>query len=353
MTPLHSHHSQSRSRPDDIGESPHGFAQAAEQEAARKPKKSGGFFRKFILLLLLLAAASGAYFYHFDRDRVIALLPPFLTPLLAPEESTPVDSTQPTPTPTPTQPTQPTRPAPDSSPPLAERGNPARMELLSSELAALRGEFARMESRLNQVDAVARTARAADAANIRLLLVGLLLESNGDTQAAASALRRIADSAAPQSHSLSPELAQLVRAEALRLEQTPHRGRILNQIDELRALLQRESIRAADDSNAASEKVGRFLRDAFNISRRGAADKQELARAEILNHLARMEFFLAANNRPRYRESLSTAAELWESNRGDGSDELGGSDPNISLKFELLREFGAPDYRLNLPLDKP
>ena len=112
----------------------------------------------------------------------------------------------------------------------------------------MRAQVALMESRLNQADAAARTTRAADATNIRLLLAGLLLESNGDTQSASSALRRIADSASSDAESISPDMAKLVRAEAVRLEQTPARARILNQIVELRRILEKPLKSAAPKS---------------------------------------------------------------------------------------------------------
>ena len=350
-----------------------GFAESAEKEAARQPRKSGGgggggggfirFIRKLLLLLLLAAAGAGAYVYY--NPATISVVASFIRP--APADS--VDSVDPA------DPAPNSAPAPDSPAPAASdapKSQPvpaapakaaddakAQIALLSGELAAMRKQVARIQSRLNQVDAAVRTTRAADSANIRLLLAGLLLESNGDTQSAASALRRIADSESAGAEAVSPDIANLARAEAVRLEQTPARQRVLSQIAELRRMLEKtpDSAAAAPDApDSWTDGVGGFLRGVFNVSRRDQNQNTPgQNRQQILNHLAQMEFYLAANNRGQYRNSLDSAERLWTAEKsrmenGGGED---GTAANIDLKFRILREFGAPDYRLNLPLDKP
>ena len=59
-----------------------------------------------------------------------------------------------------------------------------------------------------------------------------------------------------------------------------------------------------------------------------------------------MEFYLVARNRDEYMRALQSVAELWNQSAPPGAD------ANIALKIKLLREYGAPDYRLNLPPDK-
>ena len=330
-----------------------GFAESAEKEAARHPRKRGGFMRfirKLVLLLLLTAAGAGAYVYY--NPAAIAVIASFIRP--APDSAPVPDS----PPPAASDPPK-SQPVP-AAPAKAADDAKTQVALLSGELSAMRKQVARIQSRLNQVDAADRTTRAADSANIRLLLAGLLLESNGDTQSAASALRRIADSASSNAESISPDMANLARAEAVRLEQTPARARILNQIAELRRMLEKTPKSAAAapaQPDSFADGVGEFLRGVFNVSRRGQSqDAAEQARRQILNHLARMEFYLTANNRRQYRHSLDSAERLWTAEKSRMKNEGGGEDgtrANIDLKFQILREFGAPDYRLNLPLDKP
>ena len=351
-----------------------GFAENAKKEAARQPRKSGGggggggggfirFIRKLLLLLLLAAAGAGAYVYY--NPATISVVASFIRP--APTHSAHSADPAPNSAPAPDSPAPAASDAPKSQPvpaALAKAADDAKAQvaLLSGELAAMRKQVARIQSRLNQVDAAVRTTRAADSANIRLLLAGLLLESNGDTQSAASALRRIADSEAAGAQAVSPDIANLARAEAARLEQTPARQRILSQIAELRRILEKtpDSAAAAPDAPAKPDSwtdgVGGFLRGVFNVSRRDQNQNTPgQNRQQILNHLAQMEFYLAANNRGQYRNSLDSAERLWtaEKSRMESGGGDNGTAANIDLKFRILREFGAPDYRLNLPLDKP
>ena len=303
------------------------------------PRKRGSFVRRLFLAFLLAAAGGTAYVYYH---------PEILTrvaPGLADKFAQPTHPTQPTKT----DPAKTDRPA-QADEPVPVRADPTpvpdpRVDEITSEMSSLRRQMAEMESRLNQVDAATRAGRAADSANTRLLLAAMLLQSDGNTSAAAAALRRIADA-----ESLSPELTELARAEALRLEQTPERGRILNHIAELRRLLRKfQGDRAGPGDDSAVGKIGEFLRGAFNVSRREGAESgpTESMREAILTDLARLEFFLFANNRAEYRLSLESALEAW------GRLKTPEADPNIELKFQLLRRLGAPDYRLNLPLDKP
>ena len=335
-----------------------GFAESAEKEAARHPRKRGGFMRfirKLLLLLLLTAAGAGAYVYY--NPAAIAVIASFIRP--APAQPAPAD-----PAPAPDSPASAASNAPKSQPAPAASAKAAdeakaEVALLAGELAAMRKQVARIQSRLNQVDAAARTTRAADSANIRLLLAGLLLESNGDTQSAASALRRIADSQSSGPEAVSPDMANLARAEAVRLEQTPARARILGQIAELRGMLAKTPDPAAAPAkpNSWADGVGGFLRAVFNVSQRGRSQNAAgQNRRQILNHLARMEFYLTANNRGQYRDSLASAERLWTAEKSRMENEGGGEDgtaANIDLNFQILRKFGAPDYHLNLPLDKP
>ena len=336
-----------------------GFAESAEKESARQPRKSGGgfmrFIRKLVILLLLAAASAGAYVYY--NPATI----PFISSFIRPAPADPAPNSAPAPD----------SPAPDASAPPASQPAPARpapakadsdakaqVALLSGQLAAMRKQIARIQSRLNQVDAAVRTTRAADSANIRLLLAGLLLESNGDTQSAASALRRIADSQSSGAEAVSPDMANLARAEAVRLEQTPTRRHILSQIAELRRMLEKSpDSPAAPAPDSWTDGVGGFVRGVFNVSRRDRnPNTAGQTRQQILNHLARMEFYLTANNRDQYRRALESAERLWTAEKSRMESGAGGEDgteANIDLKFQILRELGAPDYHLNLPLDKP
>ena len=313
-------------------------ADAKQKNAPARPRKRGGFMRRLFVLLLLVAAGAAAYVYY--HPEMLAQVAPGLAPKPAkPDTADTADAAVRTEA-------KKAEPAPKPAAPKPARD--PRVDEVTSEVSSLRRQMAQMESRLNQVDAAARAGRAADSANTRLLLAAMLLQSDGNTQSAAAALRRVADG-----ESLPPEMAKLVRAEALRLEQAPDRARILNQIAELRRLLRKFKGGANQDGAAGPDgafsfgRAGAFLRDAFNVSRRDSGDAAKALREAVLTDLARMEFFLFAGNRAEYRLSLDAALRGW------GEMKTPDADPNIELKFSLLRQFGAPDYRLNLPLDKP
>ena len=337
MTPTHPQPSQppaSAAPADSVAKK-----SPAPAPASSPPRKRGSFVRRLFLAFLLAAAGGTAYVYY--HPEILTRVAPGLADKFA-QPTPPTHSTK-------TDPAKTDRPA-QADEPVPVRADPTpvpdpRVDEITSEMSSLRRQMAEMESRLSQVDAATRAGRAADSANTRLLLAAMLLQSDGNTSAAAAALRRIADA-----ESLSPELTELARAEALRLEQTPERGRILNHIAELRRLLRKfQGDRAGPGDDSAVGKIGEFLRGAFNVSRREGAESgpTESMREAILTDLARLEFFLFANNRAEYRLSLESALEAW------GRLKTPEADPNIELKFQLLRRLGAPDYRLNLPLDKP
>ena len=333
MTPTHPQPSQppeSAAPADSVAKK-----SPAPAAASSPPRKRGSFVRRLFLAFLLAAAGGTAYVYY--HPEILTRVAPGLADKFA-QPTHPTHTDEKTDRPAQADEPVPVRPDPTPVP-------DPRVDEITSEMSSLRRQMAEMESRLNQVDAATRAGRAADSANTRLLLAAMLLQSDGNTSAAAAALRRIADA-----ESLSPELTELARAEALRLEQTPERGRILNHIAELRRLLRKfQGDRAGPGDDSAVGKIGEFLRGAFNVSRREGAESgpTESMREAILTDLARLEFFLFANNRAEYRLSLESALEAW------GRLKTPEADPNIELKFQLLRRLGAPDYRLNLPLDKP
>ena len=181
----------------------------------------------------------------------------------------------------------------------------------------------------------------------RLWLVGLILESNGDTQAAAESLLRIVNAPSSQTPDpVAPELAQQARDEARRLSQAPKRSVILDEIIALRDAL--ESSNLSPDSETSDSLIGglaSFLRGAFSVSRRDADGESALE--QMRTHAARMEFYIASNNRRLYLRALDETARLW------AELESVGGDPAVGARVSRLRELGAPDYRLNLPLSKP
>ena len=359
------------------------FARSAAKEAPVPPRKTGSLKRKFYALLFFAALGGGAYVYY----NPAAVLPDFLVPILIGEKAgesaeesepkmirlVPLPGSRPvkpaqlpglsapaqeTETPSPSKPT-PVRETevgvtiaiPPKPTPLrrterftADADDDSRLALVSNELAAMRAQFARMRTQMEQA---LRRAGPSDTANTRLWLVGLILESNGDTQAAAESLLRIVNAPSSQTPDpVAPELAQQARDEARRLSQAPKRSVILDEIIALRDAL--ESSNLSPDSETSDSLIGglaSFLRGAFSVSRRDADG--ESAMEQMRTHAARMEFYLASNNRRLYLRALDETARLW------AELESVGGDPAVGARVSRLRELGAPDYRLNLPLSKP
>ena len=336
-------------------------AQAAGKNAPKKSRKGGGCLRRILLILVALAVAAGVLYWQLPSSRpvfhaaVTGIADSVSQPPSVPD-STSIPESSPTPVPSGTDSVPRFNPAPlqkriaaleKTARELQASGtDSAASDSLRREVAALRRELSEMQSRLNQIQTHPTTSPGIDNPS-RLTFIAAMLQSSGDTQAAADALRRVAD--APE---LSPDFAERVRAESRRLEQTPARPRVLGEIADLRRLLQKPfppAPAASDDNNATddslSAKLAAVVRGAFNISRRHSA-ASESARADILAALARMEFYLVARNRDEYMRALQSVAELWNQSAPPGAD------ANIALKIKLLREYGAPDYRLNLPPDK-
>ena len=355
------------------------FARSAAKEAPVPPRKTGSLKRKFYALLFFAALGGGAYVYY----NPAAVLPDFLVPILIGEKADEMEGKMirmvPLPgSPPPIKPVQlpglsapaqgtetpsPSKPAlvsetevaativiPPKPTPLrrTERftaaGDDSRLALVSNELAAMRAQFARMRTQMEQA---LRRAGPSDTANTRLWLVGLILESNGDTQAAAESLLRIVNAPSSQTPDpVAPELAQQARDEARRLSQAPKRSVILDEIIALRDAL--ESSNLSPDSETSDSLIGglaSFLRGAFSVSRRDADGESALE--QMRTHAARMEFYIASNNRRLYLRALDETARLW------AELESVGGDPAVGARVSRLRELGAPDYRLNLPLSKP
>ena len=348
------------------------FARSAEKEAAAAPRKSGGFKRKFYAFLFLLALGGGAYVYY----NPAAVLPEFLVPILigekageaegegVPAASAPDSLTggeteskpetgfvSPSAKPAPARETAAAETSSPSIPPkptplrrterFAAAGDDSRLALVSNELAAMRAQLARMRTQME------RARGPADTANTRLWLVGLILESNGDAQAAAESILRIVNAPLAESgDTVPPELAQKARDEARRLSQTPKRGVLFEEVVALRDALENAGLSPdADSSGSIIGGIADFLRGAFSVSRRDADG--EAALEKMRTHSARLEFYLAANNRQLYLRELDATAKLW------AELESAGGDPAIGGRVSRLRELGAPDYRLNLPLSKP
>ena len=340
------------------------FARSAAKEAPVPPRKTGSLKRKFYALLFFAALGGGAYVYY----NPAAVLPDFLVPVLigekpggAQNQTAPAETS---PSETDSEPAADSAPAPlqttDEAPPpstppkptplrrterfTADADDDSRLALVSNELAAMRAQFARMRTRMEQA---LRRAGPSDTANTRLWLVGLILESNGDTQTAAESLLRIVNAPSSQTPDpVAPELAQQARDEARRLSQAPKRSVILDEIIALRDAL--ESSNLSPDSETSDSLIGglaSFLRGAFSVSRRDADGESALE--QMRTHAARMEFYIASNNRRLYLRALDETARLW------AELESVGGDPAVGARVSRLRELGAPDYRLNLPLSKP
>lgn len=174
-----------------------------------------------------------------------------------------------------------------------------------------------------------------DTRALRLQVVGLQLQLDGDSRAAAVALRKLA--AASNNEKENAELLK----EATRLQTIPPRSELLAVLrgadaagaggeEENAAATAEESAAGGEVENAETKTTGETMKtrlfNMFNIRRvENGGEENPLA--------ARLEFLLLTGQDTAYWQLLQKEAEA----------------PNASAKLKALQRLGAPDYRLRLP----
>ena len=125
-----------------------------------------------------------------------------------------------------------------------------------------------------------------------------------------------------------------IAEEINRLEKLPNRERILMQIGELRTL-------TGSTDKRQPEALGGAMLSLFNIRKIKEKKSDTLHR-----QIAQMESLFIGNRKNDYLQALSEATTTWHKTADDAPDS------NISALFDLLREYGFPNYRLQLRFDE-
>ena len=201
------------------------------------------------------------------------------------------------------------------------KNTPSRNEEYEEKIQRLEAHLQRLHQRINEE--ISDNAHDLLSPASQLQFIDLGLRATGDAALAVAALGRIKTS--------NPAA---IAEEVNRLEKLPNRERILMQIGELRTLTE-----SADERQP--EVLDGALLSLFNI-RKIKSDKSDMLHQQI----TQMESLFISNRKNDYLQALSEATTTWHKTAGDAPDS------NISALLGLLKEYGFPDYRLQLRFDE-
>ena len=197
----------------------------------------------------------------------------------------------------------------------------SKNEEYEEKIQRLEAQLQRLHQRINEEISDNTHDLLSPASQLQFIDLGL--RATGDAAVAVAALERIKTS--------NPAA---IAEEINRLEKLPNRERILMQIGELRTL-------TGSTDKRQPEALGGAMLSLFNIRKIKEKKSDTLHR-----QIAQMESLFIGNRKNDYLQALSEATTTWHKTADDAPDS------NISALFDLLREYGFPNYRLQLRFDE-